>query len=137
MDDIRDRATAFMVDYSQRTLGRTSTTPPGELVERMIASGKWIVGTPDDAVAAIQGLQTASGGFGALMISAHEWATREKTLRSYELFARYVMPRFQGSVAGLEQAQRRAEAASQDTRKAADHAIESAHEAYAKSPTRS
>jgi len=25
-------------------------------------------------------------------------ATREQTLRSYELFARYVMPRFQGSL---------------------------------------
>jgi limonene 1,2-monooxygenase len=32
-----------------------------------------------------------------LLFRAHEWATREQTLRSYELFARYVMPRFQGS----------------------------------------
>ncbi|HEX3990913.1 MAG TPA: hypothetical protein VHX39_07050, partial [Acetobacteraceae bacterium] len=28
---------------------------------------------------------------------SHEWANREQTLRSYELFARWVMPRFQGS----------------------------------------
>ncbi|MDA1310759.1 MAG: hypothetical protein O2985_14285 [Proteobacteria bacterium] len=32
------------------------------------------------------------------MFRAHEWANREQTLRSYELFARYVMPRFQGSM---------------------------------------
>jgi limonene 1,2-monooxygenase len=32
------------------------------------------------------------------MIFAHEWADREATLKSYELFARYVMPRFQGSL---------------------------------------
>ena len=35
---------------------------------------------------------------GGLLFRAHEWATREQTLRSYELFARYVMPRFQGSI---------------------------------------
>jgi limonene 1,2-monooxygenase len=28
---------------------------------------------------------------------AHEWADRVETLRSYELFSRYVMPAFQGS----------------------------------------
>jgi limonene 1,2-monooxygenase len=29
------------------------------------------------------------------------WSTRAKTLHSYELLARYVMPRFQGSLAGI------------------------------------
>ena len=38
------------------------------------------------------------GGFGGILFRAHEWATREQTLRSYELFARYVMPQFQGSL---------------------------------------
>ena len=33
-----------------------------------------------------------------MLFRAHEWANREQTLRSYELFARYVMPRFQGSI---------------------------------------
>jgi len=32
------------------------------------------------------------------MIRVSDWATREKILHSYELFARYVMPRFQGSL---------------------------------------
>ena len=27
-----------------------------------------------------------------------EWANREQTMRSYELFARWVMPKFQGSL---------------------------------------
>jgi limonene 1,2-monooxygenase len=43
-----------------------------------------------------------SGGFGGFMIRVADWATREKTLHSYELFARYVMPRFQGSLAGIQ-----------------------------------
>ena len=38
------------------------------------------------------------GGFGGILFRAHEWANREQTMRSYELFARYVMPRFQGSL---------------------------------------
>jgi limonene 1,2-monooxygenase len=32
---------------------------------------------------------------------AHEWADREATLHSYELFAREVMPHFQGSIPSL------------------------------------
>ena len=36
-----------------------------------------------------------------MLFRAHEWANREDTLKSYELFARYVMPRFQGSAEPL------------------------------------
>ena len=32
------------------------------------------------------------------MIFGHEWADREATFKSYELFARYVMPHFQGQL---------------------------------------
>jgi limonene 1,2-monooxygenase len=32
------------------------------------------------------------------MFRAHEWANREDTFRSFELFARWVMPKFQGSL---------------------------------------
>ena len=50
----------------------------------------------------MQGIQRllgySQGGFGGILFRAHEWANREQTLRSYELFARYVMPRFQGSL---------------------------------------
>jgi limonene 1,2-monooxygenase len=42
--------------------------------------------------------ELSQGGFGGVLFRAHEWANREKTLKSYELFARYVMPRFQGSL---------------------------------------
>jgi limonene 1,2-monooxygenase len=31
-----------------------------------------------------------------------DWTTREKMLHSYELLARYVMPRFQGSLTGIQ-----------------------------------
>lgn len=77
--------------------------PPTEdfssLVEAMNASGIAVIGTPEMAKAQIQRLIDQSGGFGTYLFMAHEWADREATLASYELFAREVMPEFQGSSA--------------------------------------
>src|SRR5262249_29422634 len=53
----------------------------------------------DTVVRGIEHLwKLSAGGFGGLLFRANEWANREQTLKSYELFARYVMPRFQGSL---------------------------------------
>jgi limonene 1,2-monooxygenase len=60
----------------------------------------WIIGTPDDAIAQIERMQTETGGFGGLMLTTHEWASTEKLRHSYELFARYVMPHFRGHTQG-------------------------------------
>ena len=54
-----------------------------------------VVGTPDDCVAQIERLQKQSGGFGCFLQLAHNWADFENTKKSYELIARYVMPKFQ------------------------------------------
>jgi limonene 1,2-monooxygenase len=74
----------------------------GEKLDDIIAevdrSGFAVIGTPDEAIAQIERLVEQSGGFGSYMIFAHEWADREATLKSYELFAHYVMPHFQGSM---------------------------------------
>lgn len=68
-----------------------------DLIDAMTESGFAIIGTPDDAIEQIERLQKQSGGFGAFLVMAHEWADREATLRSYELMARYVAPHFQGT----------------------------------------
>jgi len=61
--------------------------------------GTTLVGSPDTVAKGISHLLSLSaGGFGGVLFRAHEWASRESTMRSYELFARYVMPRFQGSL---------------------------------------
>jgi limonene 1,2-monooxygenase len=39
---------------------------------------------------------------GALLFQAQEWTTWEKTLHSFELWARYVAPRFQGQFAPID-----------------------------------
>jgi limonene 1,2-monooxygenase len=58
------------------------------------AFGMGIVGTPDDAIARIDDFVAQSGGFGTFLILAHNTADWEATLRSYDLFARYVVPHF-------------------------------------------
>jgi limonene 1,2-monooxygenase len=86
------------ITYFEDTLGR----PPGRADDPLregVKMGTTLVGTPDTVIRGIERLQGLSGGgFGGLLFRAHEWANREQTLHSYELFARYVMPRFQGSL---------------------------------------
>src|SRR6202035_4630952 len=53
-----------------------------------------VVGTPADAIALIERLQQKQGEFGVFLQQAHNWADFEETKRSYELYARYVMPHF-------------------------------------------
>ncbi len=72
------------------------------LMEAMNASGIAVIGTPEMAIAQIQRLIDQSGGFGTYLFMAHEWADRQATLASYELFAREVMPVFQGSAQRTE-----------------------------------
>ena len=64
-------------------------------VEALIETGLTVIGTPDEAADKIQALWNQSGGFGAFLFMAHNWAPWAATKRSYELFARYVAPRFQ------------------------------------------
>ncbi len=52
------------------------------------------IGTPDDAIAYIEKLQEGSGGFGAFLELAHNWADFPATKRHFELMARYVLPHF-------------------------------------------
>jgi len=63
---------------------------------QLIESGYAVIGDPDDAAAQLERLDKQSGGFGCFLQLAHNWADFPQTLRSYELIARYVMPRFQG-----------------------------------------
>jgi limonene 1,2-monooxygenase len=84
--------------YFEDTLGR----PPGRADSPLrdgVKNGTTLIGSPDTVAAGIERLiANSDGGFGGLLFRAHEWANREQTLRSYELFARHVMPRFQRSL---------------------------------------
>ena len=68
-------------------------------VERYNQAGGVVIGTPDDAIEYIEGLIEQSGGFGTFLMLGHDWASPERTINSYRLFAEKVMPHFQGQLA--------------------------------------
>jgi len=90
------------LDYFRRVaaLPLAPEGPIEDAVDAMNQTGFAVIGTVEDAIAQLERLQTQSGGFGCFLQMAHEWADREATRKSYELFARYVMPRFQGALEG-------------------------------------
>jgi limonene 1,2-monooxygenase len=96
---------AQWVDYFERVAAlplAPATLDPDKLVDALMETGFAVVGTPAMAVAQIERLVEQSGGFGTYLLMAHEWADRAATLRSYELFAREVVPHFKGTLQSLE-----------------------------------
>ena len=72
-------------------------TPKGkfdDMVDAINESSFGVIGTVEDALAQMERLWDHSGGFGAFLQIAHNWADFEQTKRSYELIARYVVPAF-------------------------------------------
>jgi len=132
IEDVRTGSARFMKEYQGGVLGRHMPVdgPHEKIVDRMVETGSWLIGEPGEIVERLRWLDEVSGGYGGLMVMAHEWANREKTLKSYELFARYVMPHFQGSLANLGRSYDDAVAKADVVKAAGTRAIEAAHQAY-------
>ncbi len=98
MADVQVGERLETVTYFEDALGR----PPGRSEDPLtdgIAAGTTLVGSPETVARGIENLvRHSEGGFGGFLFRAHDWADREQTWRSYELFARWVMPRFQQSL---------------------------------------
>ena len=107
IEQARVAAGRYQREYFENTLGLDSVIdgPPDKIIDSMVETGAWCVGTPDDLIETIERLDRDSGGFGGLLVQATEWGTREQVLHRYELIARYVMPRFQGSLVNLSRSQ--------------------------------
>jgi limonene 1,2-monooxygenase len=111
IEDVRLGGGRETLEYFGQTLGhQTPKVPADQIVDFMIDHNQWIIGTPDDCIAAIERLQEMSGGFGGFLVRVEDWVSREKRMRSYELMARYVLPRYQGSLVGIEASQQWASA---------------------------
>jgi len=92
------------VDYFQRVAAlplAPDTTNHETLVDALNASGFAVIGTVEDAIDQVARLQAQSKGFGTFLLMGHEWADTAATRHSYELIARYVAPRFQGTAESL------------------------------------
>jgi limonene 1,2-monooxygenase len=86
-----------------REVAALPLAPGGDLegaIDALLESGLAVIGDPDDAAAQLERLEAQSGGFGCFLFMAHNWAEWRATRRSYELFARYVAPRFQDLSSG-------------------------------------
>jgi limonene 1,2-monooxygenase len=95
--DLIDYVRAVTGSFTDGMLGHIRT--PADAVRMLTTEGLGIygilqAGTPDDIIASIEALQLHTGGFGCLMFLAHNCASFEATKKSYELFARYVIPHF-------------------------------------------
>jgi len=96
-------------EYRVRVLGQLGATRVddkhellGQVAGRGSGVGSAVIGTPDEMVKMIRNLQEVTGGFGVVLGFAHDWANREATLRSWELFARYVIPELNGYTRNLK-----------------------------------
>lgn len=132
LDAAREGAARYLLDYAEAVTGRPRPVPGprDRIIDQMVDAGSWIVGTPDDCIAAIDTLRERSGGFGGLLVWGNEWAPRDSVLRSYELLARHVMPRYQGALAGIEASNAVARARSAQAGRERTAAVEAARRTY-------
>ncbi|ASU80413.1 LLM class flavin-dependent oxidoreductase [Actinopolyspora erythraea] len=76
-------------------------------LEAMVERGRAIVGSVEDAIAGIEHLQETTGGFGTFLTYVVNWASHDKTRRSFELLAEEVAPHFTGTARrGIESIER-------------------------------
>lgn len=82
------------IDYMSKVAALPLAPPPGvDPVDHMVDIGFAVIGTPDDFVQQIERLWEQSGGFGCFLNTEANWADRAETRRSYELIARYAIPK--------------------------------------------
>ena len=120
---------AYWFEYMQQVAAFPQMGVKGDTIEQMIdfitAARVGVIGTAAQAREHVQRLVDQSGGFGSMLLMAHNWANRFDTDRSLEIFAREVAPHFQGQAAPtleaaeLARSTRAAHAA--DQLKAIDH----------------
>jgi limonene 1,2-monooxygenase len=133
INDLRLGAGRFNREYLGETLGRPLDFdgPVEKILDHLMETGEWIVGTPDDCIETIKRLDERSGGFGGFLVGfTQDLAPRDKVLRSYELMARYVMPYFQGSLTGLHVSNQWARTRADRTRESMAQAVDRARQMY-------
>jgi len=98
----------FGLENFRRYFAEVATFPivppevTGDPSEFLVSTGLACIGTPDDCIRHFERLWKGSnGGFGGVLLLAHNWADWAQTQRSYELMARYVHPHFQRNANAL------------------------------------
>jgi limonene 1,2-monooxygenase len=97
---------ALLGDYAPESMRKVSNGEEAMRLwtgEGLSVFGVLMAGTPDDAIRYIEDIHMRSGGFGTFLFLAHNCADFAATCRSYDLFARHVMPHFRRSNAAREE----------------------------------
>lgn len=103
MSIARKNSGLLMREYFDKVVGNPPVEGPADkIIDKMVDEGIWCIGTPDDLVDSINRLDEESGGFGTFVFLATELGSHEQMKYSYELAARYVMPKFQSSTTSLD-----------------------------------
>jgi limonene 1,2-monooxygenase len=85
---------ARWVDYMAEVAALPLAPPPGvDPADYLIDIGFAVIGTPDDFVDQIRRLREQAGDFGAFLNLDNHWADTAETFRSYELIAKYAIPK--------------------------------------------
>lgn len=80
-------------------IGAASDNIPEAIEELTQGTGLAVIGTPEMAIEQIERLLDQTGGLGTFLIQAHDWADPAATYKSLELFAKHVIPHFDGGLA--------------------------------------
>jgi len=67
--------------------------PDSDVTVEYLMDAVWIVGDPDEVAGKLGRLQQDVGGFGTLLVIAHEWEPRDAWARSMTLLKEQVLPR--------------------------------------------
>jgi len=122
--------------YFQNVAAFPQMAVEGGNIDEMIDfvnGGLGVVGTPAMMIKQIEELiEQSNGGFGAYLTLAHNWANNAATKKSFELFAREVMPHFQSSGSDLQGAADRAQASRAELAEKQLQAVAEATERYEK-----
>ncbi|HTS93076.1 MAG TPA: LLM class flavin-dependent oxidoreductase [Stellaceae bacterium] len=87
----------YLTYYQAINPARFSDLDGRDPVDVLVETRRAVIGTPEDAIAQIERLMAKQGEFGCYLQLAHNWANWEATKKSYELYARHVVPHFRGS----------------------------------------
>ena len=70
--------------------------PDDEVTVEYLCDNVWLVGDPETVAEKLARLARDVGGFGYLLVIAHEWTPRDAWVRSMRLLRHEVLPRLDG-----------------------------------------
>jgi limonene 1,2-monooxygenase len=85
------------LNYMNNISQRYDVPAGSDVVDWWNRNGHGVIGTPEDAITAIQEIYDTQGAFGCVLNLPNNIADWPQTKRSFELYANHVMPHFRGS----------------------------------------